>query len=103
MSCVIPACPSPPRPPQVIGRVAGLTSLNGAEVRPRERRDSELRYLQHVAAEMAAAAAAEQRAAASPSPEGGAGAGAEPGATRAAVRDAHPRLRYLMATYGSVL
>ncbi len=26
--------------------------LNGAEVRPRERRDSELRYLQHVAGEV---------------------------------------------------
>lgn len=32
--------------PQVIGRVARLTQLNGADVKPRERRDAELRYLQ---------------------------------------------------------
>ena len=31
---------------QVIGRVPYLTHLNGAEVRPAERRDAELRYLQ---------------------------------------------------------
>ena len=36
----------------MIGRVSGVASLNGAEVRPRERRDSELRYLQHIAAEV---------------------------------------------------
>ena len=39
------------RPPalshfQVIGRVPGLLQLNGAEIRPLERRDAELRYLQ---------------------------------------------------------
>lgn len=43
---------------QVIGRVAGLTLLNGAAVNPRERRDCELRYLQSVLAEQAEAAAA---------------------------------------------
>ncbi|KXZ50051.1 hypothetical protein GPECTOR_18g31 [Gonium pectorale] len=68
---------------EVIGRVARLAGLNGAEVRPRERRDSELRYLQHIAAEMEAAGADE--------------------AARAAVRAAHPRLRELMAAHGSVL
>lgn len=31
---------------QIVGRVAGLLHLNGAEIRPRERRDAELRYLQ---------------------------------------------------------
>jgi hypothetical protein len=43
---------------QVIGRVAGLTLLNGAAVNPRERRDCELRYLQSALAEQAEAAAA---------------------------------------------
>lgn len=70
---------------QVIGRVAGLTSLNGASIRPRERKDCELRYLQHIAAEMSQAAA-----------KGGQDA-------VAAVRASHPRLRYLMETYGAVL
>ncbi|KAG2428537.1 hypothetical protein HYH02_014341 [Chlamydomonas schloesseri] len=68
---------------EVIGRVSGIASLNGAEVRPRERRDSELRYLQHIAAEMEAAAGDDAR--------------------RAAVRSAHPRLRHLMETHGAVL
>ena len=31
---------------EVIGRVPGVQLLNGAEVRPLERRDAELRYLQ---------------------------------------------------------
>ncbi|GFR48709.1 hypothetical protein Agub_g10665 [Astrephomene gubernaculifera] len=70
---------------EVIGRVSRLRHLNGAEVRPRERRDSELRYLQHIAAEMEAAAAAGDET------------------SRAAVRAAHPRLRALMEVYGSVL
>jgi hypothetical protein len=45
-------------PVQVIGRVGGLTLLNGADVKPRERRDCELRYLQNVLAEQAEAGAA---------------------------------------------
>ncbi|PNH02433.1 Tubulin-specific chaperone E, partial [Tetrabaena socialis] len=66
-----------------IARVSGLASLNGAEIRPRERRDAELRYLQHCATEMAAAGADE--------------------AGRSAVRAAHPRLRRLMELHGAVL
>ncbi|KAG2487033.1 hypothetical protein HYH03_014279 [Edaphochlamys debaryana] len=68
---------------EVIARVSGLITLNGAAIRPRERRDAELRYLQHVAAEMEAAAGDETR--------------------RAAVRSAHPRLRGLMELHGAVL
>lgn len=62
-----------------------LAHLNGADVRPRERRDSELRYLGHVAGEMEAAARA-----------GGEEAKAE-------VRRRHPRLRALMELHGAVL
>lgn len=65
--------------------MAGLVSLNGAAIGPRERRDCELRYLQHIAAEMGAAAA-----------KGGQEA-------VVAVRGSHPRLRYLMESYGAVL
>ncbi|GIL78418.1 hypothetical protein Vretifemale_7882 [Volvox reticuliferus] len=85
------AFPSPPPPSllpplsaaQVIGRVSKLTQLNGAEVRPRERRDAELRYLQHIATEMDRAGADESQ--------------------RAAVRAAHPRLRRLIELHGAVL
>ena len=31
---------------EVLGRMPGVKLLNGAEVRPQERRDAELRYLQ---------------------------------------------------------
>ncbi|GIL78416.1 hypothetical protein Vretimale_16995 [Volvox reticuliferus] len=68
---------------EVIGRVSKLTQLNGAEVRPRERRDAELRYLQHIATEMDRAGADESQ--------------------RAAVRAAHPRLRRLIELHGAVL
>ncbi|GLC39842.1 hypothetical protein PLESTB_001293600 [Pleodorina starrii] len=68
---------------EVIARVSQLQLLNGADVRHRERRDSELRYLQHVAAEMEAAGSDESR--------------------RAAVRAAHPRLKGLMQLHGAVL
>ena len=35
-------------PPQIIARLPGLDWLNGTPVKPRERRDAELRYLQTV-------------------------------------------------------
>jgi hypothetical protein len=69
---------------QVIGRVGGLTLLNGADVKPRERRDCELRYLQNVLAEQA-----EARAAAG-------------GQEQHNVAGQHPRLPELKAKYGQV-
>lgn len=71
---------------QVIGRVGGLTLLNGADVKPRERRDCELRYLQNVLAEQA-----EARAAAG-----------QQGQQQQDVAVQHPRLAALKATYGQV-
>ena len=51
-----------PRAPQIIARVGGLALLNGADVKPRERRDCELRYLQAVSAEEAACGEAQRAA-----------------------------------------
>lgn len=72
---------------QVIGRVSGLVLLNGADVKPRERRDCELRYLQNVLAEQAAAAAA----ATAPQPQ-----------QQQQQPVQHPRLAELKAKYGQV-
>lgn len=69
-------------PVQVIGRVSGLTLLNGADVKPRERRDCELRYLQNVLAEQAEAAAGGQQ--------------------QQDIALQHPRLAELKAKYGQV-
>lgn len=81
---------------EVIARVAGLTALNGADVRPRERRDAELRYLQDVAA--ATLAPAQQ-----PAPgQGTAGQDRDAEAVAAAAR-LHPRLAELIRKYGPVV
>lgn len=69
---------------QVIGRVSGLTLLNGADVKPRERRDCELRYLQNVLAEQAEAAAGGQQQ------------------QQQDIAWQHPRLAELKAKYGQV-
>lgn len=68
---------------EVIGRVSRLTWLNGAEVKARERRDGELRYLQNVLAEVE---------------DCGADA-----AAAAAIKAQHPRLAALVQQYGQVL
>ncbi len=73
---------------QVIGRVGSLTMLNGADIGPRERRDSDLRYLQNAVADLEEAAAA-----------AGAAGAAE---ARAAASQAHPRLQALVDKYGYV-
>ncbi|MEW5305643.1 MAG: hypothetical protein WDW36_008170 [Sanguina aurantia] len=67
---------------EVIGRVPSLRWLNGAEVSVRERKDSELRYLQNVVSEMEAAVGAD---------------------ARDEVKQAHPQLGRLLDTYGTVL
>lgn len=76
---------------QVIGRVSGLVLLNGADVKPRERRDCELRYLQNVLAEQAAATAA----AAGPHPQ-------QQQQQPQPQPAQHPRLAELKAKYGAV-
>eukprot|EP00775_Hariotina_reticulata_P004443 gene4443-4698_t len=63
---------------EVIGRVAGLTLLNGADVKPRERRDCELRYLQYILAEQSPSSTAQQH------------------------QQQHPRLAELLSKYGQV-
>jgi hypothetical protein len=64
-----------------------LVLLNGADVKPRERRDCELRYLQNVLAERAAAAATE----------------AHPQQQQQQQQPVqHPRLAELKAKYGQV-
>jgi hypothetical protein len=68
-------------PAQVIARVHGLTLLNGADVKPRERRDSELCYVHSVLGD--AAAAEHQQA-----------GGGE------VLLQQHPRLKQLQAKYG---
>jgi autotransporter translocation and assembly factor TamB len=83
-------------PLQVIGRVGGLTLLNGADVKPRERRDCELRYLQNILAGQQAAAAAVMAAAAATNQQA---AGA---AEATAEQQQHPRLAELQAKYGHV-
>lgn len=117
---------------QVIGRVGGLTQLNGADIKPRERRDCELRYLQNIAAELAEVAEADAATAAAAAAGGSGGAaaaeagaatvtaapvavarasataaaatpaGASGGVCVAAVRQQHPRLAALQARYGVV-
>jgi hypothetical protein len=77
---------------QVIGRVSGLTLLNGADVKPRERRDCELRYLQNVLAEQAEATAAAAAA----------GQKQQQESQQEAVAVQHPRVAQLMAQYGQV-
>ncbi|KAI8467428.1 MAG: hypothetical protein J3K34DRAFT_523747 [Monoraphidium minutum] len=64
---------------EIVARVGGLVLLNGADVKPRERRDCELRYLHAVAAEEA---------------EAGADA-----AARAVVAARHPRVSALKTRY----
>jgi hypothetical protein len=78
---------------QVIGRVSGLVLLNGADVKPRERRDCELRYLQNVLAEQAAAAAGAAVA-----------TGSHPQQEQQEQPQPvqHPRLAELKAKYGQV-
>ncbi|KAG1669876.1 hypothetical protein FOA52_012465 [Chlamydomonas sp. UWO 241] len=68
---------------EVIGRVHGLTFLNGADVRARERKDSETRYLQNILAEVEDAGPDE--------------------AAQAAARASHPRLPGLLEVHGAVL
>ena len=96
---------------EAVARVGRLALLNGADVRPRERRDCELRYLQAVASEVAAAAAATSAAAAAAagvddSSSDGAGAAAAAAAAQAARAEAerrvlarHPRFEALRAKY----
>jgi len=79
LACLV----SPHTPPQVIGRVSGLTLLNGADVKPRERRDCELRYLQNVLAEQAEA-------------------GASGNGQQQQLMRQHPRLAELQGKYGQV-
>ncbi|KAL6745531.1 hypothetical protein V8C86DRAFT_2975374 [Haematococcus lacustris] len=67
---------------EIIGRVGGLTSLNGADIKPRERRDAELRYLQAVMTELAEASDAD---------------------THAAITANHPRAKLLAAKFGEEL
>jgi hypothetical protein len=67
---------------QVIGRVHGLTLLNGADVKLRERRDCELAYYENILAELR-------------------DAGGDAAAV-AAVKTAHPRLQYLAQRFGAV-
>ncbi len=66
---------------QVIGRVSGLTLLNGSDVKARERHDAELRYLQNVMSQLEQLGGTEERAAA---------------------QLQHPRLKPLLAHYGAV-
>ena len=65
---------------EAIGRVRGLSLLNGAEVRASERRDAEVRYLRYALTEIHAASDEEGKA---------------------RVRASHPRLPELMEAYGS--
>jgi hypothetical protein len=67
---------------QVIGRVSELTLLNGADVKPRERRDCELRYLQTILAD------AQQQ---------------QQQQSQADLQRLHPRLVELQAKYGQVM
>jgi hypothetical protein len=64
--------------------VSGLTLLNGADVKPRERRDCELRYLQTILAD------AQQQ---QQQQQGG----------QAELQQQHPRLAELQAKYGQVM
>lgn len=66
---------------QVIGRVSGLTLLNGSDVKARERHDAELRYLQNIMSQLEQLSDAQERAAA---------------------QLQHPRLKPLLAHYGAV-
>lgn len=69
----------------MIGRVGGLTLLNGADVKLRERRDSELRYIMYIAADAAEAEAAGQSK-----------------QSEEEVAAQHPRLPELQAKYGKL-
>ncbi|WIA09989.1 hypothetical protein OEZ85_010201 [Tetradesmus obliquus] len=71
---------------EVIGRVAGLTLLNGADVKPRERRDCELRYLQTILADAQQQQQQQQQQ-----------------QSQAELQRQHPRLAELQAKYGQVI
>lgn len=76
--CWLPAALCTCLPVQVIGRVAGVTLLNGADVKPRERRDCELRYMHSIATD------------------------SQQGQDQQALQQLHPRLAELQAKYGPV-
>jgi hypothetical protein len=67
--------------------VSGLTLLNGADVKPRERRDCELRYLQTILAD------AQQQQQQQQQQQGG----------QAELQQQHLRLAELQAKYGQVM
>lgn len=46
---------------QIIGRVSQLTMLNGADIKPRDRRDAEVRYLQNIVTDLAELDTAEMK------------------------------------------
>lgn len=73
--------------------MSGLTLLNGADVKPRERRDCELRYLQNVLAEQAEAA---------PAAAAAAGGQQQQSQQQAIAVQQHPRVPQLKAQYGQV-
>mmetsp|Transcript_20879 Transcript_20879/g.37335 ORF Transcript_20879/g.37335 Transcript_20879/m.37335 type:complete len:593 (-) Transcript_20879:688-2466(-) len=87
---------------QVIARLPQLTCLNAAEVRPRERRDSELRYLQMIGMEMETALRAFKRS--------GGGVSEDPKTLENQEKEVldsvlarHPRAKELQAVHGPIV